>query len=107
MATIDRWRARAIQSRAVLRTLQGGFVWRSSQAVGSYPLVRTFRTGYDPSGTILEIGKSDVDKVFKMCYRIDRIMARVAKAKNHKPKEHSPAQVWFDTFSNFSPLEVK
>jgi IS605 OrfB family transposase len=50
------------------------------------PGVRTFLTGYDPSGTILEIGKSDVDKVFKMCYRIDRIMARVAKAKNHKQR---------------------
>lgn len=50
------------------------------------PGVRTFLTGYDPSGTILEIGKSDVDKVFKMCYRIDRIMAKVAKAKNHKQR---------------------
>ena len=50
------------------------------------PGVRTFLTGYDPSGTILEIGKSDVDKVFKMCYRIDRIAAKVAKAKNHKQR---------------------
>lgn len=50
------------------------------------PGVRTFLTGYDPSGRIVEIGKSDVDEVFRMCYRIDRIMAKVAKAKNHKQR---------------------
>lgn len=50
------------------------------------PGVRTFLTGYDPSGRILEIAKGDVDKVFQMCYRIDRIMAKVAKAKNHKQR---------------------
>ena len=50
------------------------------------PGVRTFLTGYDPSGKILEIAKNDVDKVFQMCYRIDRIMAKVTKAKNHRQR---------------------
>ena len=50
------------------------------------PGVRTFLTGYDPSGNILEIAKYDVDKVFQMCYRIDRIMAKVTKAKNHRQR---------------------
>jgi len=50
------------------------------------PGVRTFLTGYDPSGRIVEIGKSDVDQVFRMCYRVDRIMAKVSKAKNHKQR---------------------
>jgi putative transposase len=34
----------------------------------------------------VEIGRNDVDKVFKMCYRIDRIMSKVSKAKNHKQR---------------------
>jgi putative transposase len=50
------------------------------------PGVRTFLTGYDPSGRIVEIGKGDVEAVFRMCYRVDRIMAKVAKAKNHKQR---------------------
>ena len=50
------------------------------------PGVRTFLTGYDPSGMILEIAKSDVEKVFNMCYRIDHIMSNVTKAKNHKQR---------------------
>ena len=50
------------------------------------PGVRTFLTGYDPSGRILEIGKGNVDKVFQMCYRVDRIMAKVSKANNHKQR---------------------
>ena len=50
------------------------------------PGVRTFLTGYDPAGNILEIAKGDVDKVFKMCYRVDRIMSKVTKAKNHRQR---------------------
>lgn len=50
------------------------------------PGIRTFLTGYDPSGRIVEIGKGDVEAVFRMCYRVDRIMAKVAKAKNHKQR---------------------
>ena len=50
------------------------------------PGVRTFLTGYDSAGNILEIAKGDVDKVFKMCYRVDRIMSKVTKAMNHRQR---------------------
>eukprot|EP00952_Eustigmatos_sp_NYUAD-ZCMA_P000951 4091-Eustigmatos_ZCMA.PRE.1 len=48
------------------------------------PGVRTFLTGYDPSGHVVEFAKDTSDKLFRMCLGVDKIMAKVAKAKNHK-----------------------
>lgn len=50
------------------------------------PCVRIFLTGYDPAGNILEIAKGGVDTVFKICYRVDRIMSKITKAKNHRQR---------------------
>jgi hypothetical protein len=50
------------------------------------PGMRIFLTGYDPAGNILEIAKGGVDTVFKMCYRVDRIMSKITKAKNHRQR---------------------
>jgi putative transposase len=48
------------------------------------PGVRTFLTGYSPTGEVLEMGKNDSNSVFKMCYAVDRLMSKVSKAKRHK-----------------------
>lgn len=50
------------------------------------PGVRTFLTGYDPSGRVLEIGKDDYQRLFHMCRQVDKIMAKVSLAKNHKQR---------------------
>jgi putative transposase len=57
-----------------------------SNSVALDPGVRTFMTGYDPSGNIVEIGKGDSNALFKMCRGVDKVMSRVATATNHKSR---------------------
>jgi putative transposase len=59
---------------------------KTGRSIALDPGVRTFMTGYDPSGTILEIGKDDSQALFKMCTQVDQIMAKVSLAKNHKQR---------------------
>ena len=57
-----------------------------SNSVALDPGVRTFVTGYDPSGQVVEIGKGDSNKLFKMCLGVDKVMSRISKAPNHKSR---------------------
>ena len=50
------------------------------------PGIRTFLTGYDPSGRVIEIGANDSDGLFRMCKKVDLIMSKVHKAANHKQR---------------------
>ena len=50
------------------------------------PGVRTFMTGYDPTGKVIEIARDDGDTLFNMCKQVDHIMKRVGAAKNHKQR---------------------
>jgi IS605 OrfB family transposase len=50
------------------------------------PGVRTFLTGFDPSGQIIEFGKGDCEKIFMECRKVDKIMSKVNVAKNHKQR---------------------
>lgn len=40
------------------------------------PGVRTFVTGYDPDGRIMECGKSDVGRIYRLCNAFDRLQSR-------------------------------
>lgn len=40
------------------------------------PGIRTFVTGYDPSGNVIEWGKSDIAKIFRLCKGIDGLISR-------------------------------
>ena len=51
------------------------------------PGVRTFQTGYDPTGNIYEIGKGDMKKVFHICRRIDKLRSKYCKEKRKRNKK--------------------
>ena len=40
------------------------------------PGVRTFMTGYSPEGTIMEWGKGDMQRIFRLCYTHDKLQSK-------------------------------
>jgi len=40
------------------------------------PGVRTFTTGYDPSGQAIEWGKGDIGKIYRLCHAHDKIQSK-------------------------------
>ena len=46
------------------------------RVAGLDPGVRTFQTCYDPSGLVVEWGKRDVERIYRLCYRYDRLRSR-------------------------------
>jgi putative transposase len=38
--------------------------------------MRTFCTGYDPDGIIVEVGKSDISRIDKLCYHYDKLQSK-------------------------------
>ena len=40
------------------------------------PGVRTFMTGYDPSGLAIEWGKNDIARIYRLCHAYDRIQSK-------------------------------
>ena len=51
------------------------------------PGVRTFLTGYDPSGAFVEIGKGGMTRIFRLCLHLDKLCATIAKATSKKRKK--------------------
>ncbi|KAK9367376.1 putative transposase DNA-binding domain-containing protein [Lipomyces kononenkoae] len=56
------------------------------QVVSLDPGVRTFLTGYTPSGDILELGKADIGHIYRLCYRLDGLQSRWSEATVRKNK---------------------
>ena len=40
------------------------------------PGVRTFMTGYDPSGKVWEWGKEDIGRIYRLCHAIDKLQSK-------------------------------
>lgn len=40
------------------------------------PGIRTFVTGYDPSGQVVEWGKHDIGRIYRLCYAVDDLQSR-------------------------------
>jgi hypothetical protein len=38
--------------------------------------MRTFCTGYDPDGIIVEVGKSDISRIDKLCNSYDKLQSK-------------------------------
>jgi putative transposase len=41
------------------------------------PGVRTFQTGYDPSGSVIEFGAGDIGHIYRICAHMDKLQARI------------------------------
>ena len=41
------------------------------------PGIRTFLTGYSPNGHVIEIGKSDINRIIRLCLLIDKLQSIV------------------------------
>jgi putative transposase len=51
------------------------------------PGVRTFMTGYDPSGTCYEWGKNDMKNIFRIAYAADKIQSEITSEEiKHKKR---------------------
>lgn len=53
---------------------------QSDLAIALDPGVRTFMTGFDGS-EILEIGKSDIGRIYRLCRHLDKVMSRIGVNK--------------------------
>ena len=40
------------------------------------PGVRTFMTGYDPSGVAIEWGKNDIGRIYRLCHAYDKLQSK-------------------------------
>jgi putative transposase len=51
------------------------------------PGMRTFCTGYDPDGIIVEVGKSDISRIDKLCYHYDKLQSKWFQSEiNHRKR---------------------
>lgn len=55
------------------------------QAIALDPGVRTFLTGFD-GNKVIELGNGSIDRIVKLCKRLDRIQLETAKAKGRDKK---------------------
>jgi putative transposase len=47
--------------------------WTVTKKVIAFdPGIRTFCTGYDPDGIIIELEKSDISRIYRLCYYYDK-----------------------------------
>jgi 1,4-dihydroxy-2-naphthoyl-CoA synthase len=40
------------------------------------PGMGTFCTGYDPDGMIVEVGKSDISRIYRLCNSYDKLQSK-------------------------------
>jgi putative transposase len=57
------------------------------------PGVRTFMTGYDPSGTIVELGKYDIGRIYRLCHIMDKLHSRWSSKETKHKKRHKLKKV--------------
>jgi putative transposase len=48
---------------------------QTSSILALDPGVRTFMTGYDPSGKVWEWGKQDIGRIYRLCHTIDKMQS--------------------------------
>jgi len=59
----------------------------ASLAIALDPGVRTFFTGYNPDGTLVEWGKNDMTRIYRLCHVLDKLQTRVSdKALKHRKR---------------------
>lgn len=50
------------------------------------PGVRTFQTVYDTTGAVIEVGKSDMGRIHRLCYYLDDLLSRLAASSKKRQR---------------------
>lgn len=50
------------------------------------PGTRVFMTGYEPSGSVIEVGGADMGRIERLCAHLDALHSRIAKERHLKKK---------------------
>lgn len=53
-----------------------GDMERKSKIIALDPGVRTFCTGYDPSGSVYEWGRGDISRIHRLCHAADKLQSK-------------------------------
>jgi putative transposase len=67
---------------------------QENEIVALDPGVRTFMTGYDPSGKILEIGAKDMTRIYRLCDTMDDIQSRFQQPITKARKRYRLKRAW-------------
>lgn len=65
-----------------------------NEVIALDPGVRTFMTGYDPSGKILEIGAKDMTRIYRLCDTMDDLQSRFQKPTTKARKRYRLKRAW-------------
>jgi putative transposase len=52
------------------------------------PGMRTFCTGYDPDGIIVEVGKSDISRIYRLCNSYDKLQSKWSQPTTKHSKRY-------------------
>jgi putative transposase len=52
------------------------------------PGMRTFCTGYSPDGIIVEIGKSDISRIYRLCNSYDKLQSKLSQSTTKHAKRY-------------------
>jgi hypothetical protein len=50
--------------------------------------MRTFCTGYDPDGIIVEAGKSDISRIYRLCNSYDKLQSKWSQPTTKHAKRY-------------------
>ena len=53
------------------------------------PGVRTFMTGYDPSGKVWEWGKQDIGRIYRLCHTVDKLQSAWSQKDVRRHRRYS------------------
>jgi putative transposase len=60
-----------------------------SKVIAFDPGMRTFCTGYDPNGIIVEVGKSDISRIYRLCNSYDKLQSKWSQPEAKHRKRYS------------------
>ena len=58
------------------------------------PGVRTFMTGYNPSGIAVEWGKNDIGRVYRLCHAYDKLQSKRVQIHGKKISENVTGKIY-------------
>ena len=59
---------------------------REERIIALDPGVRTFQTGYDPSGRVVEFGRGDMGRIRRLCTHMDELQGRLAVVTRNRAR---------------------